>query len=262
LSDLNPLVGEHWIQEQFNRSPVLDLARPAYLMFYPMLGADSMALVGVGYTVAQPAGSPEPDGFAGTTDRWHVHLPCAGVPDLQGILAESVAECEEVGGTPAQWQIAMVHVWLVPNPDGPFGQFNPALPFRATSIDPPTARELADSSRGPLLRALGMALGETFGAVPRLGGSIAQDPDSAFADQVRPYRERIAALLPTLREARAGLDSAVFLEAARDMTGAWRAIGDAYLEHAPSTRHRLILDRWFAAALAGHHTTQLHSEHQ
>jgi hypothetical protein len=240
---------------------VLDLARPAYLMFYPVLGADSMVLVGVGYTVAQPVGSAEPDGFAGTADRWHVHLPCGGVADLQGILAESIAECQEVGGTPAQWQIAMVHVWLVSNPDGPFGQFNPALPFRATSINPPTARELADSGRGPLLRELGMALGETFGAVPRLGGSIAQDPDSVFADQVRPYRERIAALVPTLREARARSDSITFFAVAEQMSDAWRPIRDAYLAHARSPSHRLILDRWFAAALAGHHTTQLHAEH-
>ena len=95
LTDLTPFAGEPWINERFNRTQKLDLARPAYLMYYPLVGEDTLTLVGVGYTVAQPAGADPPHGFEGDGDMWHVHLPCAGVSGLRGILSESV-ECEGV----------------------------------------------------------------------------------------------------------------------------------------------------------------------
>lgn len=258
ITDLNPFVGEHWIDERRNRSRELDLAHPAYLMYYPRLGPDSLTLVGVGYTVAQPASAEPPAGFAGDGDRWHVHLPCAGVPVLGGVLAESTAECVELGGTPAAWQVAMVHVWTVPNPDGPFAQFNPALPFQAVGIEPPSAEELHDPA-GPPWRELGLALSETYGAVPRMGARIAQSPDSAFADRVRPARDRIRALVAPLRAARSGGDAEAFHALADRAVADWRVIRAAYLDAALSAEHRVVLERWFAAAVAGHHRTQLHT---
>jgi hypothetical protein len=186
-----------------------------------------------------------------------VHLPCAGVPGLRGILAESIGSCEELGGTPGTWQIAMVHVWRpeFDSPDGHFAQFNPALPFLVLGIQPPTREELGDSGNGRLFRALGLALGETFGAVPRLGARIAQNPDSAFADSVRPYRDAIRALVQQLRFARGDVTS--FQQLAREAVAQWQHLRHAYLEAAVSPEHRIILNRWFEAALAGHHRTQL-----
>ena len=107
-----------------------------------------------------------------------------------------------------------------------------------------------------------MALGETFGGVSRMGAHIAQHPDSGFADRVRPHRQRIRALVEPLRGARAGGDTASFHAVARQAVGEWRLIRAACLDAATSSQHRLILERWFAAAVAGHHTTQLHSQHR
>lgn len=259
LTDLNPLAGEHWINERYNRSQVLDLARPAYLMYYPFIGEDSLTLIGIGYTVAQPAGSDPPAGFAGDRDRWHVHLPCSGVPGVNAILAESIEQCEEFGGRYGPWQIAMVHVWAdtVPSPDGPFAQFNPALPYLAVGIEPPSAEDFTDQARSRLLRELALALGETFGAVPRMGARIAQNRDSIFADRVRPYRDRIRALLPALREAQVHDDAARFDALANEAIAAWQPIRAAYLDAAFSPQHQSILSRWFEAAITGYHRTQL-----
>ena len=259
LTDLNPMAGEHWINPRFNRTRALDLARPAYLMYYPFIGDDSLTLVGVGYTVAQPADSDPPIAFAGAGHRWHVHLPCGGVPGLGTILAESSTACDEFGGRPGQWQIAMVHVWAdtVPSPDGPFAQFNPALPYLVVSIDPPSVEEFSDHDTSRLLRELALALGETFGAVPRMGARIAQNPDSVFADHVRPYRDRIRALLPALREAQVHDDATRFYALANEAIAAWQPIRAAYLDAAFSPQHQLILSRWFEAAITGYHRTQL-----
>ena len=256
LSDLNPFAGEHWIQERYNRTRMLDLARPAYLMFYPRVGTDSLTLVGVGYTVAIPAGSPPPSGFDGDGDRWHIHLPCNGVPGIRSTLAEGIEDCESLGGNHGPMGIAMVHVWTgVESPDGVFALFNAALPYLATGIDPPAPDELGDPARARFFREVAFALGETFGAVPRMGARIAQNRDSVFADRVRADRDRIRALLPALRAARNDRDR--FHEVAQDAIAAWRSIRTAYLDAALSVQHRLILDRWFDAAITGYHHTQL-----
>lgn len=256
LTDLNPFAGEHWIQERYNRTDTLDLSRPAYLMFYPRIGPDSLTLVGVGYTVALPADSAPPVGFTGDADRWHIHLPCKGIPGLRSVLAEGVEDCRSLGGTHGPMGIAMVHVWTgVPSPDGPFALFNTALPYLATGIEPPNAAELADPARARFFREVAFALGETYGAVPRMGARIAQNRDSVFADRVRPFRERIRALLPALRVTRP--DSAHFRELGEHAVAEWRRIRDSYLDAAYSDEHRTILDRWFRAATAGHHRGQL-----
>ncbi len=256
LTDLNPFAGEHWIQERYNRTRTLDLAHPAYLMYYPHIGPDSLLLVGVGYTVALPAGESPPPGFDSEEDRWHIHLPCQNIPGIRTTLAEGIDDCRSLGGTHGPMGIAMVHVWTgVQSPDGPFALFNTALPYLATDIEPPSASDLADPKRGRFYREVAFALGETYGAVPRMGARIAQDGDSVFADRVRPHRERIRALLPALRTARH--DSTRFRAQGERAIAEWREIRDAYLESAYSAEHRMILDRWFQAALAGHHRGQL-----
>lgn len=250
ITDLTPFMGEHWLNARLLRSPTVRMTRPAYLMFYPLpSNTEEPTLVGLAYGILQPTGAPVPDGFAGPLDRWHVHLPCADVPGLKSTLAHGVSDCLALGGRPGATQIAMVHVWLgVPNPDGPFAPSNPALPYVATELTPPTAAELHDPQRGPMLRALGLALGETFHAVPRLGGLVDVHPDSTFAVRVAPHRARIRELLPGLREAQTETDRQRFDLLAHAAITEWEAIRAAYMNTADGALP-ILIGRWYDAAL-------------
>jgi len=248
LTDLNPVAGEHWIKERLLRTRTLTIDQPQYLMYYPGLGADSLTLVGLAYAVGIPAGSPQPDGFAGDDDHWHVHLPCTRVPGLGGILADSREQCLMLNGQPGTMQISMLHVWTVASPDGPFAHYNPALPYLVSGLAVPPDDEFQLPERGRLLRELALALGETYGAVPRMGARIAQQPDSLFADLVRPQRERLRALVPALRDAQQQGDTAQFTNIALAAVRAWQTIRTAYLDAAVSPEHRSILGRWFEDA--------------
>jgi hypothetical protein len=250
LKDLNPFVGEHWINERNLYGDSLDPARPAYIMFYPVL-RDSTP-VGFAYGLAQRSGSPPPEGFAGDRDVWHVHQTCHDLDALGSALVQSIADCEALGGRPGSSQIAMVHVWLdPPNPDGPFAPFNPALPFVAAGLKPPTAEDLASPERSSRLRRLGLALGETFGAVPRTGGLVDNPRNPAFREQAAPHRARIAELLAALRPAEDDGDREAYDAVADEMIAEWEHVRTAYLEHAGSSAARTLLERWFAAAVRG-----------
>lgn len=250
IKDLNPFVGEHWINEWNLYGDSLDPARPAYIMFYPVL-PDS-APIGFAYGVAQRSGSPPPDGFAGEADVWHVHQTCHDLEALGSALVRSVDDCTALGGRPGSSQIAMVHVWLEPaNPDGPFAAFNPALPFVATGLAPPTAEDMASPARASRLRRLGLALGETFGAVPRTGGLVDNPRNAEFRSRVAPHRDSITALLPALRDAERHGDRDRYDALATEMIAQWEAVRAAYLELAGSDAARTLLERWFEAAVLG-----------
>ena len=250
LPDLNPLAGEHWINQRYLRVSALDPAQPAYLMFYSFDSLNSRTLVGLAYGMAQAAGVPPPDGFDGDLDRWHVHLPCLDVPDMATVLAHDEEDCHALGGRPAQAQLSMLHVWLnVPNPEGPFAPDNPALPYVAVGLAPPAAEDLAVPDRAWRIRSLALALGETYGAVPRLGGLINQHPDSAFARRVAPHRRRIRELLPELRGADSTRDVLRYEQLADSAIGEWEIIRQAYLDAASSEALRVLLSRWFESAI-------------
>ena len=176
-NDLRPFMGEHWINERNLGVRFLDLQRPAYLMFYPLAGSDELTLVGTAYGTVQPAGEPVPEGFAGSDDRWHTHLPCVNVPGLDALLADDTRACLALGGVPGQTHIAMVHVWVnKENPLGPFAHDNPTLPYLAVGLSPPSADNMANPERARWLRTLGLALSETYGAVPRLSSRLDGSP--------------------------------------------------------------------------------------
>ncbi len=255
-SDVNPVVGEHWINERHLRMAELDPARPAFLMFYPLPGGER--LVGVAYAMTQLSGAAAPEGFDGPSDVWHVHHPCAGVPELGFTLAHGAEDCAALGGTPGEAQMAMVHVWLEPpNPAGPFAPDHPGLPFVATGLRPPSAEALADPVRARRARTLGLALGESFGALPRLGAQVEHDPALGFPDRVAADREAIRMSVDAMRTAERHGDHTRYAAAADRAIAHWDRIRRAYLDAAPSPALRLLLERWFAAAAGEdpHHLT-------
>ncbi len=246
--------GEHWINERYLRTSELHLARPAYLMFYPIGSDSSQTLVGVAYGIAQLSGASPPEGFTGEHEAWHIHHPCSQIPGMSSSLTDGAEDCRALGGQPGRTQIAMVHAWLDPvNPTGPFGADNPALPFVAVGLTPPTPTDLSDRHTSQRLRKLAMALGETFGTVPRLGTFIQPTPTSEFATRVAPHRKRIRALLPELRDAEARQDREQFERLTNSAIAEWEIIRQAYLEAANSQALRTLIARWFERSITGMH---------
>ena len=260
VPDLSPLMGEHWINERNLRGESLDLTRPAYLMFYPLGNTPEQTLVGTAYGTVQLPEAQLPAGFAGNDDEWHIHLPCTGVPGVSTLLAEGVEDCRALGGEPGTNRIAMVHVWInIPNPLGPFALDNPALPYVAVGLTPPTADDMADLERAHWLRALGLALSETYGAVPRLSSRLDLHPDSTFAQTTAPLREQIRRLLPRMRLADRNGDAAEFERLGDRAIAEWQHIQEAYLNAAlaRSPELRSLFQRWFEAALDPMHGSKM-----
>jgi len=246
---LNPVAGEHWLNHRHVQVTGLTLDRPAYLMYYPIDGAER--LVGMGYAIIQGSGAPAPGGFEGDADEWHVHYSCRDLPDFGSLLVAGEAECRELGGRPGDTQIAMVHVWLdPPNPDGPFAAVNVALPFVAAGLRPPSRHDLADPVRSRRARTLALALGESFGALPRMGGMVELGRDStAFRGRVAAHRESLRGLVAALRAAQQRGDLQAYDRNVDRALAEWEPIRQAYLDYAPYDVLRALLDRWFHAVV-------------
>ncbi|MGH7461297.1 MAG: hypothetical protein ACREMA_09750, partial [Longimicrobiales bacterium] len=151
-----PLMGEHWYHPDLVRKP-LDLEHPATLQYALIDGRRT--LVGVAYNTYQKPGQPLPDGFAGTTDHWHVHdMPklaralVADRPLLRRIVDRRV-ERGELGAGDFRSQLVMVHAWIwSDNPAGMFAQQHRALPYLRAGL--PSAW----AGRADLNAAQGVAL--------------------------------------------------------------------------------------------------------
>jgi hypothetical protein len=244
---LNPFVGEHWIKERWLRLVSLDPERPAYLMYYPIGGTEQ--LVGFGYAFVQPSEAPPPPGGY----HWHLHHPCSGLPGIGTLLVGGAEECRTLGGTPAPTQIVMLHVWLdPPNPAGEFAPENPALPFVSAGLIPPDSMAFADQHQATFLRELGLALGETIGARPRLGTMSEFGADSlVFQRRAGPLRARLSVLAATLRRAEQAGDRTRYAAAATRAVDTWRGLKQVYLDLAPGPVVRTLLVKWFDAVLMG-----------
>ncbi|MFQ6547852.1 hypothetical protein AADZ90_007830 [Aestuariibius sp. 2305UL40-4] len=130
-----PLMGEHWFPPggaDYVGVDRIDPARPSNFLFTEIGG--QKRLVALSYNVWIAPGDPVPEGFAGSADVWHVHDAVAFTdaaleerPFLgaiaQGWLADEAAKR---GG---RTRLAMVHLWLIPNPDGRFADRNRTLPY-------------------------------------------------------------------------------------------------------------------------------------
>jgi hypothetical protein len=249
VKDLTPFQGQHWIQAaKFLANPPVDISQPNFMMYLPL--GDSLVPIGVAYTRRTAADSVLPTDLVGTPAEWHTHIFCRGAQGEGNVLADGVEDCKARMGTPAPNQIAMVHTWTIPNPDGPFAHDNPALPFVATGLKPPTHATRDD-------RLLGVALGESYGAelvaahlidraLTRAGTKTSLEKD----------RADLRALVSPLRDAERGGDSSKVQAARKRLLDAWTTLAAEYRRVAPTAemkaRFDLELDQ-ATGAMAHHH---------
>ncbi len=193
-----PLMGEHWYHPDLVKKP-LDLAHPATLQYATIAGRRT--LVGVAYNVYQRPGEALPDGFAGSTDHWHVHdVPklaralVAGRPVLRWIV-DRRAEQGKVGAGNHRSQLVMVHAWIwSDNPDGMFAQQQRTLPYLRAGLPVDWA------GRGDLESAAGISLlrdgcAHEVGRLDRLARLSAgqkQELSAACADAASQVRSAAA----------------------------------------------------------------------
>jgi hypothetical protein len=224
-----PTMGTHWVSVARMRSGAAgtDLTRPEHLMFSPMEG--EQRLVGVAFAYQATSGQQTPDLFDGDADAWHTH------PEI----------------SPPGQELTMLHVWLVPSPDGPFAGHNPWLAYWAVGLEPPDAARLADAADSYRIRALGLALSETVddGRDGRLLARVL----AQSAAEVEPRRARIRELIPVLGAAQAAGDLEAWNEAADAAAAEGEAIRAAQLESIGAPLVRARLAGFYEQMLTGGH---------
>jgi hypothetical protein len=233
--DLTPFQGQHWISmARFAANLPPDLTKPTFMMYLPL--GDSLVPIGVAYTELIRV-RPVPTTLAGTPTEWHLHALCSGIPGEGTQLADGRDDCIARGGQPVGTaNIAMVHAWTIPNPDGPYAHDNPALPYIATGLTPPTHATRDD-------RLFGMALGETYGA--KLVVSHRIDDLAARAGKNKGLiakRATLSALVPKLRAAQRANDTKQFDALRKQMIDAWNALADEYRSVAPTPELKARFD--------------------
>lgn len=197
-SDLTPFQGQHWLHRWRVFGGSAGPGEPSFVMYVPIRGAWRVA--GLAYSRRIGPDSLLPKDLGGVKTPWHLHQPCAVVPGEGEALADGAADCRARGGMPRPPQIAMVHAWTgAPNPEGPFAHDNVALPYWVTGLRPPRAADLATPQRSRRTRALGLALGETYGArmsYSRLIETVSTMPH--LADSLAVHRRALTELAPQL----------------------------------------------------------------
>lgn len=255
VSDLTPFQGQHWLHpwRVFSGSPNLD--SPSFVMFVPIDGTWRPA--GMAYSRRMTVGAPVPADLGGAKAPWHVHQPCAVVPGEGEALADGVEDCRARGGAPRPPEIAMVHAWTVANPEGPFAHDNVALPYWVTGLTLPQAADLSTPRRARRTRALGLALGESFGAIMPYARLVeAASAMAALPDSLAIHRAAIRALVPRLRKADQSRNRRDRDSLAERMIREWEALRRLYAAAAPSREIRTQLEMQHARALGeapGHH---------
>ena len=112
----------------------LDINQPSVLMFASISGQPT--LVGVAYTFYLPTDRMRPRGWTGPAEVWHSHDDIARIPGKH---------------------IVVMHTWLVDSPLGPLAHDNPALPYLAIGLTPPTPDDVSSD----LSRRIGLAIALT-----------------------------------------------------------------------------------------------------
>lgn len=224
-----PFQGRHW-SVRADTIADIPLARPQFVMFSPVNGV--LKRVGVAYAARLRLDEPAPASLGGDASvHWHDHFWCNGVPGFpRGFVVNVAANCAARGGSLDPRRLAMAHVWTdVPNPEGVYGNDNPALPFVAVGLTPPTAHELHDSASSRAVRALGMALGETYDArLPVANRIQRENTNAALADSVSRRRAAIRALVPSLKDAESNRDRAAYDRIAAEIVAEWQALLGLY----------------------------------
>ena len=248
-SDLTPFQGQHWLHRWrvFGGSP--GTTAPSFLMFVPLNG--SWQLAGLAYSRRISQDSVVPTTLGDVPTPWHLHQPCFVVPGEGEALADGEPDGRARGGMPRPPQIAMVHAWTaVPNPEGPFAHDNVALPYWVVGLTLPRPADLSTPPRARRIRALGLALGETYGArmpYARLVESVS--PMAGLADSLAIHRTALRQLVPQLKAADQAGNRRQFNVLATHAIGEWESLRRLYAEAAPSDAVKAQLERQDAMVL-------------
>jgi hypothetical protein len=252
-ADLSPFQGQHWLHRPRVLGGGTDLERPSFVMFIPV--KEAWRPVGLAYSVRIGHDEPTPSELGGVETPWHLHQLCRAIPGEGVALADGVDDCRARGGSPAPRQLAMVHTWAgVPNPEGYYAHDNVALPYLATGLVPPTALDLASPHGARRVRALGLALGETYGA--RMPYARRVERTSSYAlltDSLEAGRAKLRGLVPLLREAEKSGDAGRRRELAERAVAEWELLRRLYERAAPTPEVRAQLERQHQRALGEGH---------
>jgi hypothetical protein len=241
VRDLTPFQGQHWLSlpriagMALTNAPV-DIDNPTFLMYLPLNGA--LTPVGVAYTVRIASQTSAPTTFAGMPAMWHTHMFCRNVPGEGQVLSDGLEDCSDRGGQPTRNQIAMIHTWTIPNPDGPYAHDNPSLPFIATGLKPPAHPTRED-------RLFGVALGETYGAKLPEGHRIDHDAQMAGTISVLgTHRQALRELVPQLLAAEKAADQPKFDALRKKTISTYNGLLAAYraLASTPQIKSRLDVE--------------------
>jgi hypothetical protein len=229
-----PTMGVHWVSDARSADTVrFDLKSPAQLMFSRINGKET--LVGAAYAYLALIGdTTRPPSFDGNPP-WHEH------PNL----------------APEGHTLVMLHVWLVPSPDGPFAGHNPNLPFWALGLTPPDAHQIREPARNTRMRTTALAIGEVVDSAGLF--PVLQRRNLRLAAQLAERRAQIRALIPELSAAQQANDWERWDRVADQLTAHWTAMRDAYLSFAPHPQARARMERLMTEmatgglGAAGHH---------
>jgi len=231
IPDGLPFQGWHWRRPQpGDTTGDVALDRPSFIMFATVNG--TIRRIAVAYSSSLPLGVPAPPGLGGDPSaKWHSHFWCDGVPEIPGgFLVNDPAACDARGGQVAARRTAMVHVWTdVPNPEGVYGNDNPALPYVLVGLSAPGVHDMHDPARFRAVRALGLALAETYGSRMPVSNRVQRENrDSVLADSVARRRAAIAAFLPALKQAETAGDHTAYERVAAQAVAEWEALLGLY----------------------------------
>ena len=231
VRDLTPFQGQHWLSlprilGMAMRNDPVDIDSPTFVMYLPVNG--TLKPIGVAYTKRIGGQVAAPTTFAGMPAMWHTHMFCRNVPGEGLVLSDGLEDCTDRGGTPTRNQIAMIHTWTIPNPDGPFAHDNPSLPFLAVGLKPPAHPTRDD-------RLFGVALGETYGALLPEGHRIDHEARAAgMIEALATQRTALKALVPKLIKAEKKGDSAKFDALRKQAISTYNTLFSAYLAQVSS----------------------------
>ena len=258
IEDLTPFQGQHWLHPWRVSGGSPDLATPSFLMFVPVNG--SWRLAGLAYSRRISRDSVVPSDLGGVATPWHLHQPCIVVPGEGVALADGEADCRARGGMPRPPQIAMVHAWTAgTNPEGPFAHDNVALPYWVTGLRPPRPADLSTPARARRTRALGLALGETYGArMPYARMIEAISTTARLADSLAGHRAALRQLVPRLVAAEKAADRGRWQALADEAIREWEALRRLYDDAAPSAAVKAQLDQQHAEVLGERHHAHHH----
>lgn len=155
------LMGRHWYDPSnpdYVAGEAMDPSRFSNLLYAEIGGRQRLVSVAYNYRISDA--DPLPAGFAGGRDVWHVHdvgrfadAVSQGRPLLRWAAETFLAPEFEGDDGVTRDRLAMVHYWLIPNPDGQFASHNRALAYLQLGLP----ADWADGATKEAARGLALA---------------------------------------------------------------------------------------------------------